>query len=81
VASQRLKGLDADEASRQHGLLVQRRLSLLRTQLKSDLVIHGRPYGFRLNDEDRTVLAACGVDKNAKPWSDAISPPTVRLTE
>jgi hypothetical protein len=81
VASQRLTGLDAEEANRQHGMLAQRQLSLLRTQLKSDLVIYGRPYGSPLNDEDRAFLAACGVDLNVKPWSEVISSPTVRPTQ
>ena len=80
MASQRLSGLDAEEANRQHGLLVQRQLSLLRTQLKSDLVIYGRPYGSPLNDEDRAFLTACGVDLNVKPWNQVISPPTARST-
>lgn len=71
TARQRLMRLDEAEADLQHGKLIQRQLSLLRTQMKSDVEIYGRPYGDALNDEDRGFLIACGVDLNAKPWRDA----------
>jgi hypothetical protein len=69
AARDRLCRLDSHELDRHRGLLTQRQMSLLRTQLKSDLAIYGRPYGPPLTDEDRDFLLACGVDVKKKPWS------------
>jgi hypothetical protein len=55
------------------GMLAQRQLSLLRTQLKTDLAIFGQPYGPRLGPEDRAFLMHCKVDISRKPWSEAIA--------
>lgn len=71
VARKRLQALGPDEQDNQRGLLAQRQFSLLRTQLKSDLAMYGRPYGPSLNEEDRAFLADCGVDLRAEPWSSA----------
>jgi hypothetical protein len=68
---ERLRTLDAEQLERERGVLAQRQLSLLRTQLKSDLAIFGRPYGPRLGGEDRAFLTACGVNLDRKPWSES----------
>jgi hypothetical protein len=68
---QRLKELTADDLEGERGKLSQRQLSLLRTQLKSDLAIFGRPYGPTMGHEDRAFLVHCGVDISRKPWSEA----------
>ena len=68
----RLGKLGDTELERQRGLLAQRQLSLLRTQLKSDLTIFGEPYGEKLGKEDRAFLAYCGVNISRKPWSGAV---------
>jgi hypothetical protein len=65
---ERLSGLDQE---RERGRLTQRQFSLLRTQLKTDLAIFGRPYGPRLGPEDRAFLGHCGVDLSRRPWSEA----------
>jgi hypothetical protein len=71
ASRQRLEGVTADELEGERGKLSQRQLSLLRTQLKSDLAMFGRPYGEPLRGEDRAFLVYCGVDIGKKPWSEA----------
>lgn len=68
---ERLEKLAGAELELQRGLLAQRQLSLLRTQLKSDLTIFGEPYGQKLGKEDRAFLTHCDVDISRKPWSKA----------
>lgn len=71
LSRERLQRLDGDELQRQRGLLAQRQLSLLRTQLKVDLAMYGRPYGPRLGPEDRAFLTHCGVNVKRRPWKNA----------
>jgi hypothetical protein len=68
----RLQRLAGEELDREHGLLVQRQLSLLRTQLKADLKVFGQPHGPRLGPEDRAFLRECGIDINRKPWKTSV---------
>ena len=49
--------------------LSQRQLSLLRTQMKSDLAVYGLPYREGLDAEDRAFLSDCGVDPTRRPWT------------
>lgn len=65
---ERLRALTGIDLERERGLLAQRQLSLLRTQLKADLRVFGQPHGPRLGDEDRAFLVHCGVDIDHKPW-------------
>lgn len=67
----RLMSLSGTELEVERGRLAQRQLSLLRTQLKSDLAIFGEPYGPKLGEEDRAFLRHCHVDINRKPWNGA----------
>jgi len=78
----RLRALSGDELERQRGLLAQRQFSLLRTQLKSDLSMYGRPYGPLLGPEDRAFVEHCGVDLSRQPWKDAVAaaPDTAQAT-
>jgi hypothetical protein len=55
-----------DDAAR--GVLSIRQLSLLRTQLKSDLAIYGQTYTRQLARHERRFLEECGVDLDAEPW-------------
>jgi hypothetical protein len=64
--------LPADEACIR-GVLSIRQLSLLRTQLKSDLAIFGQTFKNQLASHERLFLENCGVDLSAKPWSSASS--------
>jgi hypothetical protein len=66
-----LRQHDPEAAERERGRLSQRQLSLLRTQLKTDLAVFGRPYGQELGPEDRAFLTHCGVDVSRKPWSES----------
>lgn len=70
LVRQRLASLPLEEAEKERGKVCQRQLSLLRTQLKSDLEIYGRPYGPKLGREDREFLACCNVNISTKPWND-----------
>jgi hypothetical protein len=67
-AYQRIEALEPTERDVERGRLSQRQLSLLRTQMKSDLAVYGRPYRQELDAEDRVFLSACGVDLATRPW-------------
>jgi hypothetical protein len=71
VSRERLERLAGGAQERARGRLAQRQLSLLRTQLKGDLAIFGRPYGPTLGSEDRAFLEHCGVKLKRRPWKDA----------
>jgi hypothetical protein len=71
IARRRLRALEPAELEAARGRLHQRQLSLLRTQLKGDLAIYGRPYGPPLDMEDRAFLEHCGVRLDRKPWSSS----------
>lgn len=60
---------DLDETVR--GTLAIRLISLLRTQLKSDLAIYGATYSGELNDCERFFLIQSGVDVRSKAWAKA----------
>jgi hypothetical protein len=68
---QRLEVLTDGQLERARGLLAQRQLSPLRTQLKSDLRVFGQPYGPLLGSEDRAFIVDCGIDITRKPWNTA----------
>jgi hypothetical protein len=68
---QRLQGLTDVDLERERGLLAQRQLSLLRTQLKADLKVFGQPHGPQLGREDRAFLVRCDININRKPWKTA----------
>lgn len=53
------------------GTLAIRLISLLRTQLKSDLAIYGAIYSGKLNDCERFFLIKSGVDLRSKAWAKA----------
>lgn len=48
-----------------------RLISLLRTQLKSDLAIYGATYSGKLNSYERFFLIQSGVDLRSKAWAEA----------
>jgi hypothetical protein len=50
------------------GVLAIQQLSLLRTQMKSDLAIYGNPYFGKLTDSNREFLKHCHVKLNRRPW-------------
>jgi hypothetical protein len=62
-------GQELDEKVR--GTLAIRLISLLRTQLKSDLAIYGSTYSGKLNDHERFFLIHSGVDLRSKAWAKA----------
>jgi len=53
------------------GTLAIRLISLLRTQLKSDLAIYGATYSGKLNYCERFFLIKSGVDLRSKAWAKA----------
>lgn len=68
AARRRLAELPEQDRDRERGLLSQRQLSLLRTQMKGDIAVFGRPYGPSLGVEDVDFLVGCGVDVRRPPW-------------
>ncbi|MGE5763300.1 MAG: hypothetical protein ACM3ZF_05320 [Mycobacterium leprae] len=75
----RLQAMPPACVDRERGKLSQRQLSLLRTQLKSDLriyarqsdlAVYGTPYAPH-GSEDSTFLEYCGVNVKRRPWSKA----------
>jgi hypothetical protein len=70
-ASERLKALKPAQLDIKRGQLSQRQLSLLRTQMKTDLAVYGRPYREDLDAEDRAFLRKCGVHLWRRPWRRA----------
>jgi hypothetical protein len=60
------------------GCLSIRQLSLLRTQMKSDLAVYGRVYSENLRSHEREFLRHCGMRLWRRPWrasSRGQSPP------
>lgn len=51
------------------GILSIKQLSLLRTQLKADLAIHGDPYTGKLTEHERRFLAGSGIDLGSETWA------------
>jgi hypothetical protein len=62
-------GQELDDQVR--GTLAIRLISLLRTQLKSDLAIYGATYSGKLNDCERLFLLQSGVNLRSKAWAKA----------
>ena len=48
-----------------------RQLSLLRTAMRADIAVYARPWGERLEEEDKEFLRACGVSLWRRPWRTA----------
>jgi hypothetical protein len=71
AVGEELKDRSADEVEQLRGQLSIRQLSLLRTQMKTDLAIYGRPFGPRLKDSDEAFLRHCGVQLSKKPWRES----------
>lgn len=58
-----------DEREVAHGRLARRQLSLLRTQLRADLSLFGKPYGDDLNEDDMTFLWSADIPQYwQRPW-------------
>jgi hypothetical protein len=53
------------------GIMSIRQLSLLRTQLKSDLAILGDAYTGQLSRHERVFLTDCRISLNKPPWRSA----------
>jgi hypothetical protein len=60
-----------EKEARLRGILSIKQLSLLRTQLKSDLAIYGDPYTGELEDHECRFLWGSGVDLGSKTWAKA----------
>ena len=67
--AEELAGLSDADAERRRGCVVIRQVSLLRTQLKSDVDLHfGFSYYSALRADDRAFLKSCGISPWRKPW-------------
>jgi hypothetical protein len=62
---------DLAERARWRGELSQDQLSLLRTQMKSDLAIFGRVYAGWLASRDVDFLRGCGINPHKEPWGSS----------
>jgi len=58
-------------ANQRRGCISIRQLSLLRSQMKTDLAIYGEPYVRRLTQHERAFLTYCGISLGQKPWRTA----------
>lgn len=72
-----LSRLSAEDAECRRGCVSIRQVSLLRTQLKTDLAMHtGFDYFSTLRPDDRAFLRSCGLSLWRRPWRRRIfSPP------
>jgi hypothetical protein len=70
-------GQELDDKVR--GTLAIRLVSLLRTQLKSDLTIYGSTYSGKLADYERLFLEGSGVKLYSKAWATAAGQKAWRL--
>lgn len=52
--------------------LAVRQLSLLRSQMKADLAIYGKPYSSKLKDHEAAFLTACDVSFRHRLWRKAL---------
>jgi hypothetical protein len=68
-AAERIKMIPIGRLEEERGKLASVQLSLLRTQLKKDITVHGRPYGDTPDEEGFEFLKDCNINVNALPWS------------
>lgn len=69
AVAQQLATLGVDDAERRRGCLSLRQMSLLRTQLKGDLMVHeGYRYYSTLRSDERALLRESGISLWQKPW-------------
>ena len=67
-----LRALPGDMTAQQRrGCISIRQLSLLRSQMKTDLAIYGEPYVRRLTRHERAFLTYCGINLGRDPWRAA----------
>jgi hypothetical protein len=59
------------DKEQQRGLIAIRQLSLMRTQMKKDLAIYGRPYVGSLTAHEKAFLRHCKINLRAQPWRRA----------
>ena len=69
VLAERLTTLSEADAERCRGCVSNRQASILRSQLKNDLVLHIGYAGYRTpRSEDRAFLRSCGLPQWRGPW-------------
>lgn len=81
VLAEELARLPEAEAERRRGCAVVRQMSLLRTQLKTDLAMHfGFYYYNDLQPDDRAFLTSYGLSPWRGPWRPRLFRPSQRTT-
>ena len=81
VLARELAALPAAEAERRRGCAIVRQMSLLRTQLKTDLTMHfGFDYYSDLHPDDRAFLRNCGLSPWRRPWRPRLFRPSDRAS-
>jgi hypothetical protein len=61
--------------NQRRGCISIRQLSLLRSQMKTDLAIYGQPYVGTLTLHERAFLINCGIELERQPWRAATTGP------
>src|SRR5215207_4349314 len=69
-ARDRVRRVPRDRRGHVRSALARRQLSLLRTALRADLGIHGRPYRGGLTEDDKDFLRRSGARLWRRPWWD-----------
>jgi hypothetical protein len=69
-ARERVRRVPRDRRRHVRSALARRQLSLLRTALRADLGIHGRPYRGGLTEDDKDFLRRSGARLWRRPWWD-----------
>lgn len=72
MVREKLKAMSLDEQEKIRGYYSIRQLSLLRTRMRADLEVYGKPYRQKLDKCDRAFLRACEQKLTDKPWSGSI---------
>jgi hypothetical protein len=73
ILSADLAALSDADADRRRGCVSMRHATLLRNQLKNDLVFHAGfvLYYNELRSDDREFLRSCGLPPGRRPWRPA----------
>ena len=64
--------VSGDDHDVQFACLSVRQLSLLRSQMKADLAIYGKPYASKLKGHEVVFLEGCDISFRRRPWRTAL---------
>ena len=67
----KLQSMSKEDQENQRGCYSIRQLSLLRSRMRADLEVYGKPYLKELDEDDRAFLTECRQKLWQKPWTTA----------